>query len=414
MSQYDPTLSVLGIPDHNIKVAFVRHEYRGNGVRRRQNHVIDAELTYRLTRYPLCGFEALHPNGFYTAHVRILNGIEMPTVIDLHKQRWRCHNCYHTVSAKTPLVQPNHTIAAHMTERIMKLAHERLPVKTIARIIGISASSVQRIIDQNLKLRPARRLPTRLCFDEFRSTHGMMSFICLDADSHRLIALLGDRFNRTIKNFFIAHYSLADRTRVQTVTMDMNAAYQTIIHEVFPKAQVVIDRFHIIQLAARALDQVRVQALKQLDDKHSRPYKIMKTNWRLFHQTAPDAKHKQFLFGLNEDVKQQEAIDIALDTEPKLKQTYETYLALHEALMVKKHPAELANLLATYEPNGTAMDMTIATLKRHQVAVLAAVTSPYSNGPIEGVNRLIKSLKRSCFGFKNQLNFFKRIYQITA
>ncbi|ALX90280.1 Transposase [Lacticaseibacillus paracasei] len=241
-----------------------------------------------------------------------------------------------------------------------------------------------------------------------------MSFICLDADSHRLIALLGDRFNRTIKNFFIAHYSLAERTRVQTVTMDMNAAYQTIIHEVFPKAQVVIDRFHIIQLAARALDQVRVQALKQLDDKHSRPYKIMKTNWRLFHQTAPDAKHKQFLFGLNEYVTQQEAIDIALDTEPKLKQTYETYLALHDALMVKKHPTELANLLATYEPNGTAMDMTIATLKRHKVAVLAAVTSPYSNGPIEGVNRLIKSLKRSCFGFKNQLNFFKRIYQITA
>ncbi|EKQ20524.1 transposase [Lacticaseibacillus casei UW4] len=53
--------------------------------------------------------------------------------------------------------------------------------------------------------------------------------------------------------------------------------------------------------------------------------------------------------------------------------------------MVKKHSAELANLLATYEPNGTAMDMTIATLKRHQIAVLAAVTSPYSNGPIKGL-----------------------------
>lgn len=53
MSQYDPTLSVLGIPDHNIKVAFVRHEYHGNGVRRRQYHVIDAELTYRLTRVAL-------------------------------------------------------------------------------------------------------------------------------------------------------------------------------------------------------------------------------------------------------------------------------------------------------------------------------------------------------------------------
>ncbi|MFK5270026.1 transposase, partial [Lacticaseibacillus paracasei] len=29
------------------------------------------------------------------------------------------------------------------------------------------------------------------------------------------------------------------------------------------------------------------------------------------------------------------------------------------------------------------------------------MTSRYSNGPIEGVNRVIESLKRSCFGFKN-------------
>ena len=98
---------------------------------------------------------------------------------------------------------------------------------------------------------------------------------------------------------------------------------------------------------------------------------------------------------------------------PKFKQTYENYLALHDALMVRKHPANLANLLATCEPNGAAIDMTTATLKRHKVAVLAAVTIPYSNGPIEGINRLIKSFKRSCFGFKNQLNFFERIYQIT-
>ncbi|MEJ1290178.1 transposase [Lacticaseibacillus paracasei] len=94
---------------------------------------------------------------------------------------------------------------------------------------------------------------------------------------------------------------------------------------------------------------------------------------------------------------------------PKFKQTYETYLALHDALMVRKHPANLANLLATCEPNGAAIDMTIATLKRHKVAVLNAITSPYSNGPIEGINRLIESLKRSCFGFKNQQNFFKKI-----
>lgn len=68
-------------------------------------------------------------------------------------------------------------------------------------------------------------------------------------------------------------------------------------------------------------------------------------------------------------------------------------LVLHDTLMARQFPAELATLLATCELNDTAMGMTIATLKRHKVAVLPAVTSPYSNGPIEGVNRLIKSLK---------------------
>ncbi|WP_225435912.1 transposase [Lacticaseibacillus paracasei] len=28
--------------------------------------------------------------------------------------------------------------------------------------------------------------------------------------------------------------------------MDMNAAYQSIIHELFPNTKIVIDRFHII------------------------------------------------------------------------------------------------------------------------------------------------------------------------
>ncbi|WP_188358134.1 transposase, partial [Limosilactobacillus caviae] len=32
-----------------------------------------------------------------------------------------------------------------------------------------------------------------------------------------------------------------------------------------------------------------------------------------------------------------------------------------------------------------------------------------SNGPLEGINRRIKTLKRSCYGFANQQFFFLRI-----
>ncbi|MGJ4013329.1 transposase [Levilactobacillus brevis] len=33
----------------------------------------------------------------------------------------------------------------------------------------------------------------------------------------------------------------------------------------------------------------------------------------------------------------------------------------------------------------------------------------YSNGPIEGINRKIKTLKRNGYGFRNLTNFFNRI-----
>ncbi|MEK1349759.1 transposase [Limosilactobacillus fermentum] len=38
--------------------------------------------------------------------------------------------------------------------------------------------------------------------------------------------------------------------------------------------------------------------------------------------------------------------------------------------------------------------------------------SAFSNGPIEGINRKIKALKRICYGFKNMDNFYARILLI--
>lgn len=56
--------------------------------------------------------------------------------------------------------------------------------------------------------------------------------------------------------------------------MDMNASYQAFVHELFPNAELIIDRFHIIQLMGRTMDTIRTPCLKQLD-KHSREYKVV-------------------------------------------------------------------------------------------------------------------------------------------
>lgn len=233
MSDYNLTLSILGVPDTNIHVYDELYEYRGNGSRRKKVHVILGELSYLLKRCPLCGMPALRPNGHKLTHIHIKGATDIPTIIDLNKQRWWCDNCHHSCIAKTPLVAANHSIASSLQRTAIKLAHERLPKQTIAKLLGISSTSVQRVLDANVKYRPSRHLPVNLCFDEFRSTGNMMSFTCIDGDTHKLVSLLGDRLNKTIKDFFISHYSLSERQAVRTITMDMNAAYQRFVHEFF-------------------------------------------------------------------------------------------------------------------------------------------------------------------------------------
>ena len=119
--------------------------------------------------------------------------MDRPVILELNKQRWPCSNCHSTCTATTPVVSTNHAIGHGLATHVLKLASKSLPAKTIASLTGISTNSVQRILTANIHPNASRRLPINLCFDEFRSTHGSMSFICIDADTHKSVKVLSDR-----------------------------------------------------------------------------------------------------------------------------------------------------------------------------------------------------------------------------
>ena len=112
-----------------------------------------------------------------------------------------------------------------------------------------------------------------------------------------------------------------------------------------------------------------------------------------------------YLRGIIEYMTQQNAIDFALDEFPEFKTVYQTYQGILTAIH-QKDATEFKNLITNYQVAGNQMDVTILTFVKNGSAVL---NNPYSNGPIEGLNRKIKVLKRSCLGFRNIHNFFIRI-----
>ncbi|UWP41201.1 transposase [Ligilactobacillus ruminis] len=82
--------------------------------------------------------------------------------------------------------------------------------------------------------------------------------------------------------------------------------------------------------------------------------------------------------------------------------------------MKEKNRERLIDVLENYCRSGQNMDTAISTLKKNMTAVLNSVEYDFSNGPVEGINRRIKSLKCSCVGFRNLDNFRKRIALIRS
>ncbi|MCP8860251.1 ISL3 family transposase [Latilactobacillus curvatus] len=410
MSNTDYILNLLDITDENIKP----YEVYNTFIKNIRTKIIKAKLSYKPGRCPDCGLCAQIKNGFkeVTYDINSLNGI--PYRLRLFKQRFYCKNCHSSHFARSPFLNFNSIFTQDIIERIIQLAQDSLTLKEIAKLVGASPSSVNRILYKNSHYHWHHKpLPHNLSFDEFSIKKNEYAFIGIDADTHKQLVLLPDRKKKTIIEFFLNQYSLYERQQVETVTVDMNADYATYAHQLFPNAEIIIDRFHIIQLIQRTLTDARILTVKQTEDHHNRTYKALKTHWRLFNksETLLDAQHIKYYRGLNEYTTQQNIVDLGLQYNPEFSRVYQAYQTILNAVQTKNFQA-IEHLLDTYTPSNSPLDVTIRTLKRNRHYIKNALEYPFSNGPIEGLNRKIKTLKRNCYGFKNVQHFFTRIQLI--
>ena len=106
-------------------------------------------------------------------------------------------------------------------------------------------------------------------------------------------------------------------------------------------------------------------------------------------------------------------LDLIVKNHPQFEKVYDAYQDVFNALK-EKNRERLIDVLENYRRSGQNMDIAISTLKKNMTAVLNSVEYDFSNSPVEGIKRRIKSLKRSCFGFRYLDNFRKRIALIRS
>ena len=189
-----------------------------------------------------CESEKIVRNGSKILHTRLTELHQERFEMKLYKQRYLCKECLKTWSARTDIVEEGHTLSHQLKRSVLHMAREGITATGIARICHCSPSSVIRIIGIEVKSRT--RLPENLCFGEFRSVNSTMSFICCDAEgSHDIVAILENRLTKTIMEHFMNRYTNRERAAVKSVVVDLNA-------------QIIIDRFHIVQLLLTASSMI--------------------------------------------------------------------------------------------------------------------------------------------------------------
>lgn len=400
MEQLDFITKLLGIEDKNIKI--------DNLFDAGTHKEILAHLDYDAPSCPACKGQMAKYDFQKPSKIPYLETAGYKTLIRLKKRRFRCKNCGKMAVAETSLVQKNHQIASAVKQKIAQLLVEKQAMTDIAHRLSSSTSTVIRKLKEFKFETNWQRLPEIMSWDEYSFKKGKMSFIAQDFNTNEVLAILDGRTQAVIRNHFL-RYPRQVRMRVKVMTMDMFSPYYQLAKQLFPHAQIVLDRFHIIQHLSRAMNRVRIQIMNPFDRK-SQEYRALKRYWKLLQQDSRKLSHKRFYRpAFRAHLTNQEILHQLLSYSDQLRQHYELYQLLLFHFQEKQTNHFFDLIEETFLAVHPIFQTIFRTFLKDRDKITNALELPYSNAKLEATNNLIKVIKRNAFGFRNFDNFKKRI-----
>ena len=178
------------------------------------------------------------------------------------------------------------------------------------------------------------------------------------------------------------------REQVEEVSVDMWGGFPKVVQLVFPNAQLVFDRFHVMKPVNEELNKVR-------------------------KQTGMTVRGSKFLLLKNGvDLTESERMRLAsiLEHSQRLKLVYELKEEFR-SIFETCHTVESgkAQLLLWLRKARTVYCDVITTIRNHLDGICNYFLSRTTSGVMEGINNKLKLIKRQAYGFVNFDNFRARL-----
>ena len=339
-----------------------------------------------------------------------------PARVVWRKHRFRCVNPHCVVRS---WVHGDHRIAAkecQLTTRAAKWVTTQVgPGRTVSEVANELRCDWDAVNNAVMKYGAAlldadrKRLnkTTAIGLDETsfvkRDNHAHKNYLTTVADvEHRQIIDILPTRNYLDVAAWIDKQPKAWKRRIRFGALDMSNTYAAVYSVILPKAKQVVDPFHLVQLANRALDDVRRRVQHETlghrgrkDDPLYRARRVLLTGEEKLKPQA--AQRLQSLLELGDPNGE---VAIAYRVKERLRDFYTATDFQSAREMLEELACHCIKVAMPPEIQKLGR-----TLKKWFEKICNFHIARVSNGPTEALNNLIKRIKRIGFGFRNFENY---------
>lgn len=317
--------------------------------------------------------------------------------------RLQCLNCYYTWWPTMPFVKPKKRVTLSFEKYVIELM-KFATIKHVAKFLGVSWHLVKNIHKTYLQSEyknPDLQSILYIGVDEFSISKGRKYMtIFINLETGEIIHAIEGKSINSITPFIL---QLKEKAKnLKAIAMDMNAAYASAAKQHLPNVDIVFDRFHVMALLNKTIDEIRRDQQTKCNRVGLRAIKGMRylllSNYENLGQTKQNSL--ECLLGINKPI----AIAHAMKEQIRL-------------FWTKQSVNEGAKFLSwwiidTLQSEISDLQKVGRTLLRHGKDLLNYFKHRITNGKTEGINNKIKTMKRQSYGFRD-LEYLKlRLYNL--
>lgn len=332
--------------------------------------------------------EKLHQNR--PILVRDLSVFGRPVYLKIPRRQFYCPRCQRYPTEKLDFLD----VKRRHTQRYEQDIYERVKqssMEQIGREEGLSYDEIKGIFEQvnTIKKKPNWQRVKRIGLDEISMRKGQGNFVTVlsDLGEGNLIEMIDSHRCEEIIEVLIEQ-PIEVREQVEEVSVDMWGGFPKVIKKVFPNAQVIIDRFHVMKVVNKDLNKLRRAA--GITDRQSK-YLLLSNRVNL---NPVQIDKLELTLGKSE------CLRIAYEMKEKFREIYETNLTVKEGQNKIKEWLNHAQVF---------FRESASTIENHLEGICNYFLHRTTSGVMSGINNRIKLIMRQGYGFSNFNNFRNRV-----